>query len=67
METNARGHHPLFVESSIESWKLAPTPALRPGDAEEIRRSESNILQWMKYLPKGCIDRMIEMGWDVTT
>jgi hypothetical protein len=37
------------------------------GDADAVRRSEKNILQWMKYLPEDCIKRMIEMGWDVTT
>ncbi len=30
-------------------------------------RSENNILQWAEYLPEDCIQKMIEMGWDVTT
>jgi hypothetical protein len=29
--------------------------------------AENNILQWAEYLPEDCIQKMIEMGWDVTT
>jgi hypothetical protein len=36
-------------------------------DAEAVSRSERNILQWMKYLPEDCVNRMIEMGWDAAT
>jgi hypothetical protein len=31
---------------------------------DDVRRSESNILQWMSYLPDDCIKTMIAMGWD---
>jgi hypothetical protein len=37
------------------------------GDADAIRHSESNISQWMMYLPGDCIKRMVKLGWDVTT
>lgn len=33
----------------------------------DIARSDSNVLQWMSYLPEDCINTMIAMGWDVTT
>ena len=36
-------------------------------NAAEIAHSESNILQWMAYLPEDCIKSMIAMGWDFTT
>jgi hypothetical protein len=63
-----------LIPASIEKAAIMPCSvnAIRNGvqgfdDAEAVRRSESNILQWMKYLPEDCITRMIEMGWDVTT
>jgi hypothetical protein len=36
-------------------------------DAEESIRSRRNIAEWRSYLPKDCVDRMIEMGWDLST
>jgi len=33
----------------------------------DVARSDSNVLQWMSYLPEDCINTMIAMGWDVTT
>lgn len=36
-------------------------------DAAGGARSARNILKWKAYLPRDCIKRMIEMGWDRTT
>jgi hypothetical protein len=33
----------------------------------EIAHSEENILAWMQYLPQDCIERMIHLGWDIST
>jgi hypothetical protein len=67
MATDARAQQRVFAESSLEALELVPAMAQLFGDAGAVRRSESNILQWMKYLPEDCINRMIEMQWDVTT
>jgi len=67
MDTDTRPQR-VFAESSTESSGLATASVQAfDDDAEAVRRSESNILQWMKYLPEDCINRMIELGWDVTT
>jgi hypothetical protein len=67
MDTVARAQQRVFAEPSMESLELVPAMAQLFGDAGAVRRSEGNILQWMKYLPEDCINRMIEMEWDVTT
>jgi hypothetical protein len=33
----------------------------------DTSRSTRNILQWMSYLPKACVNTMINMGWDRST
>jgi hypothetical protein len=53
--------------SSMESSEVATSIDELFSSVDAVRRSESNILQWMKYLPEDCINRMIQMGWDVTT
>jgi len=67
MDANARGREKTAGESAKAPLETAP--ALNPlfGDAETVRRSEENILKWMAYLPEDCINRMIEMEWDITT
>jgi hypothetical protein len=66
MDTNAQVPR-VFGELTIEA--VETTAAIDPAldDADAVRRSENNILQWMKYLPEDCVSRMIEMRWDVTT
>jgi hypothetical protein len=66
MDTNAQVPR-VFGELTIEA--VEATSAIDPAldDADAVRRSENNILQWMKYLPEDCVSRMIEMRWDVTT
>jgi hypothetical protein len=66
MDTNVQVPR-VFAGLSLESLELAPAIDQSYDDADAVRRSESNILQWMKYLPEDCINRMIAMGWDVTT
>jgi hypothetical protein len=46
--------------SDTRSLNTTPTVA-------DVARSDSNVLQWMSYLPEDCINTMIAMGWDVTT
>jgi len=36
-------------------------------DGNDAARSAENIAGWRSYLPQGCIDTMIRMGWDRTT
>jgi hypothetical protein len=67
MDTNAQVKERVFIESSMESLDAASTINPRLDDADAVRRSEGNILKWMKYLPEDCINRMIEMEWDITT
>ena len=67
MDTNAQVLQRVFGEPSTESLGAASALNERFKDANAVRRSENNILEWMKYLPEDCINRMIEMGWDVTT
>jgi hypothetical protein len=58
-------HRPLAERASEKrpvfggSWQA-------PVD-DDVARSEANILVWMEYLPQDCIERMIIMGWDLTT
>jgi hypothetical protein len=52
---------------AMESLAVASAMNSGFGDADAVRRSENNILKWMKYLPEDCITRMIEMEWDITT
>jgi hypothetical protein len=66
METDAQRRQRIFAELAETLELLAANDPLFD-EADAARRSESNILQWMKYLPEDCINRMIEMGWDVTT
>ena len=67
MDTNAQVQEGILAEPSMESLDVASAMSPRFDDANAVRRSEDNILQWMKYLPEDCINRMIQMGWDVTT
>jgi hypothetical protein len=65
MNTNTQVLQRCLREGSSES-----SDAVLPIDvrvADDIRRSEDNILQWMSYLPEDCIKTMIAMGWDVST
>jgi hypothetical protein len=55
------------TQSSMESSEVATSIDELFNNVDAVRRSEENILQWMKYLPEDCINRMIHMGWDVTT
>jgi hypothetical protein len=67
MDENAQVIEGMSAEPSVRS--LDVTSAMYPGfdDVEAVRRSEENILKWMRYLPEDCIHRMIEMEWDITT
>jgi hypothetical protein len=66
MDTNTQVPR-VFANPSLEPLETGPAIDLPICDADAVRHSESNILQWMKYLPEDCIHRMIQMGWDVTT
>jgi hypothetical protein len=60
--------HRGFIEFPMRPSGTALPKGVRMNDADADRaRSESNILQWVSYLPEDCIKKMIEMGWDVTT
>ncbi len=63
MDTNANAQERVLIDRSIK-WFEASAPH---SDADAVRRSEANILQWTTYLPIDCIRKMIEMGWDLTT
>lgn len=65
METHAGLHQSMFIDTGAES-PGEPGVANAEIDPDTLR-SENNILCWMTYLPQDCIDRMIEMGWDITT
>jgi hypothetical protein len=54
-----------FVEMPTDLLDPSLLVGERTGD--EPARSETNILQWMSYLPEDCIKTMIEMGWDTST
>jgi hypothetical protein len=64
METHVQ-QQALTQESTEVS--SADTPIESAVNAEDIARSEQNILQWMQYLPTDCVKTMIRMGWDITT
>jgi hypothetical protein len=56
-----------FFEFPEESANDASAIDVPPNDSDVVARSESNVLQWMSYLPDDCVKTMIRMGWDVTT
>jgi hypothetical protein len=58
--------HQVLAEVSAESLETA-APVESAVSADDIARSEENILRWMQYLPTDCIKAMIRMGWDITT
>jgi hypothetical protein len=66
MDTNAQVQEGLSADPLMQ---LLDASAMNPqvNDADAVRRSEDNILRWMKYLPEDCISRMISMEWDITT
>jgi hypothetical protein len=66
METDPQMLQRVFVELPIDLSDTA-SPVDAQGSDADVVRSESNILQWMSYLPEDCIKAMIAMGWDVTT
>ena len=67
MDVNAQGRESIFDEPRMQPSQVGR--AMNPlfADAATVRRSEDNILKWMTYLPEDCINRMIEMEWDITT
>ena len=67
MNMHAQVQQADFAEPSIGALELTLAITPRFGDADAAKHSEGNILQWVKYLPEDCINRMIEMRWDVTT
>ena len=67
MNMHAQVRQADFAEPSIGATESTLAIVPKFGDADALRHSESNILQWVKYLPEDCINRMIEMRWDVTT
>jgi hypothetical protein len=64
METQVQ-QQALTEESTEISAAAAPIESAV--SAEDIARSEQNILQRMQYLPTDCVKTMIRMGWDITT
>jgi hypothetical protein len=67
MDTNTQVKEGIFTEPSVESLDVAVEMNPRFDYADAVRRSDDKILKWMKYLPEDCINRMIEMEWDITT
>jgi hypothetical protein len=61
-----RAHAPLGEAPEEESGLGETTVSLPVLPQDEVRAAE-NIAQWQSYLPADCVDRMIEMGWHVTT
>jgi hypothetical protein len=67
MDTHAQVREGISNEPSMKSSDVASAMDSRSDDSDAVRRSEANILNWMKYLPEDCIHRMIQMEWDLTT
>jgi hypothetical protein len=65
MDTTTQVLDRSFVEGSAKSSDALLAIGARADD--DVERSESNILQWMSYLPEDCIRTMIAMGWDIST
>jgi hypothetical protein len=63
MENDTR---PIIAQSAMQS-SMASAPIDARRSSTDAARSKSNTLQWASYLPEDCVNRMIEMGWDVTT
>ena len=65
MDTNTQVLERCFGKGSSEAPDAVLVISARADD--DVERSESNILQWMSYLPEDCIKTMIAMGWDIST
>ena len=64
MDTYTQAPQRVFVD--LLEGPSATSSMDAQSDAD-VARSEKNLLQWMAYLPEGCVRTMIQMGWDVTT
>ncbi len=67
MDTNTQVEERKFTKPSMEHLDVASQVNPRIDNTDAVRRSEDNILKWLKYLPEDCISRMIDMEWDITT
>jgi hypothetical protein len=65
-EMNAHSQRRPLIEMQLQSLSIAARADARE-TATDIARSESNIMQWMSYLPEECIRTMVLMGWDIST
>jgi hypothetical protein len=65
MDTYSQAPPRVLAEPLEED--LASMSSMGVQNDADVARSESNVLQWMAYLPEDCIRTMIHMGWDVTT
>jgi hypothetical protein len=66
MDTYTQALQRVLNAVAEESADDASPMDVPPNDSDRAR-SANNILQWTTYLPEGCIQTMIHMGWDVTT
>jgi hypothetical protein len=52
----------------IHSEAQATRELMRASLAEpEPTRSAKNVLIWQSYLPRDCVESMVNMGWDHST
>jgi hypothetical protein len=58
---------PQFVFVELQAELSATASSINARNQADIARSETNVLQWMAYLPEDCIRTMIQMGWDMDT
>jgi hypothetical protein len=61
-----RAHASLGEAAEDEGGSGETTVSLPVLPLDDARAAE-NIAQWQSYLPADCVDKMVEMGWHVTT
>jgi hypothetical protein len=64
MDTYTQVPRRVFIDL-VESF--SPMCSMDPRNDADVARSQTNIQQWLEYLPEDCIKSTIRMGWDVTT
>ncbi len=53
--------------SNAAHYSANVVPVEQRDDDAQSSYSRKNVLRWQEYLPEDCINKMCEMGWDLTT
>jgi hypothetical protein len=69
MKSQISGEEESLVEADgkVEPSGSEDKSDVQLADGKDAARSVENIASWRTFLPEGCVDTMIRMGWDRRT